>query len=156
MEMIMSFLTRSILLARRAFWWLTRPTTLGVRAIVKNDKNEVLLVKHTYDNCLYLPGGEVGNGENVKNAIKRELFEEVNINCTEMHVVGIYNNKYEYKNDHVILFYVDDFKSEGEKKRSFEIESAAFYPMEHLPDNLSPATKRSIFLKPGKQDFGTW
>lgn len=152
----MGFLARNILLLRKIYWWLFKPTTLGVRAIIKNKKNEVLLVKHTYDKYLYLPGGKVDNGENVKDAIKRELFEEVNINCTEMHVVGIYNNKHEYKNDHIILFYVDDFKIEGDRKKSFEIENASFYPMDSLPNNVSPATKRSIFLDPSKPDYGAW
>lgn len=43
--------------------FIFRPLTLGVRAIVLNDAGELLLVKHTYLNGWYLPGGRVDKGE---------------------------------------------------------------------------------------------
>ncbi len=40
----------------RLYWRLIRPLTLGVRAIVTNERGEVLLLRHTYKSGLYLPG----------------------------------------------------------------------------------------------------
>ena len=47
----------------RVYWRIFKPITLGVRAVVVNDKNEILLVKHTYQNNWFLPGGGVDKGE---------------------------------------------------------------------------------------------
>lgn len=50
-------------------------STLGARAIVINDDNKILLVKHTYQPHWYIPGGGVKKGESTKSAILRELNE---------------------------------------------------------------------------------
>ena len=47
------------------FWWsrLTRAKTLGVRVLVQAEAGRVLLVRHTYLDGWYLPGGGVDGGE---------------------------------------------------------------------------------------------
>ena len=67
---------------RRLFhWWfvLNRPMTLGVRAMVLDAQDRVLLVRHTYIAGWHMPGGGIETGEDALAAITRELEEEANI-----------------------------------------------------------------------------
>lgn len=52
------------------------PTHIVAAAgVVQNKKGEILLV-NTYQDSWVLPGGEVEVGENLVDAVKREIFEE--------------------------------------------------------------------------------
>ena len=62
-----------------SYFFMTRGMTLGVRVLVKNNKDEVLLVRHTYVPGWHLPGGGVDRGEDVETAAGREVFEETGI-----------------------------------------------------------------------------
>lgn len=54
--------------------------TLGVGAVVINDKNELLVIKEKISNLGFkLPGGHIDNGELITNAVVREVFEETGI-----------------------------------------------------------------------------
>lgn len=58
--------------------------TLGVPAIIKNSKGEILLGKRSKNSPLYpsywgLPGGIVDFGESLENAVKREVREELGV-----------------------------------------------------------------------------
>jgi len=60
----------------------TAPThTLGVGAIVINDRNELLVIKERVSNIGYkLPGGHIDLGEKISDAVQREVLEETGIN----------------------------------------------------------------------------
>jgi 8-oxo-dGTP diphosphatase len=54
--------------------------TLGVGAVVINDKNEILVIKEKVSNLGYkLPGGHIDNGEMISTAVQREVLEETGI-----------------------------------------------------------------------------
>ena len=55
------------------------PTTfyrVSAKAIIRNDKGEVLLVKENGGDWNF-PGGGIDHGETVHEALKRELYEEI-------------------------------------------------------------------------------
>lgn len=52
-----------------------------VKALIKNNKGEVLLVKEKSDRW-DLPGGGLNHGEEPEDGIKRELLEELGVNNT--------------------------------------------------------------------------
>ena len=87
---------------------LSRPMTLGARAVVENEAGQVLLVRHTYTKGLYLPGGGVERGETIQQTIRKELEEEGGIRLLRDAVqMGVFSNHQIMKNDHVVLFRVE-------------------------------------------------
>lgn len=54
---------------------------LSLKALIVNVKDEVLVVKDAGRDWWDLPGGGMDHYENTKNAIARELHEEVGLNC---------------------------------------------------------------------------
>ena len=51
---------------------------VSIKALIKNDKNEVLVVKEHQDKW-ELPGGGLDQGESIHDCLKRELKEELDI-----------------------------------------------------------------------------
>jgi 8-oxo-dGTP pyrophosphatase MutT (NUDIX family) len=64
------------------YWRFARGMTLGVRALVIDEKRGVFLVKHSYVSGWHLPGGGVEADETLLDALIRELREEANIEPT--------------------------------------------------------------------------
>lgn len=48
---------------------------ISVKAIIRNDAGDVLLIREE-DGCWELPGGGLEHGENPRKALTREIFEE--------------------------------------------------------------------------------
>jgi 8-oxo-dGTP pyrophosphatase MutT (NUDIX family) len=132
-----------ILKARQLYWFVVRPKTRGVRAIVVDEYGKVLLVKHRYGQGWYLPGGGVGSGETSENALKRELKEEVGIiRFFDEERLGIYVNEQEYKVDTITVFVLRCY--EIEDKKHMEVDQKKFFDPYLLPLETSPGTKRRI------------
>ena len=71
----------------------------SVAGVIRNQNNEVLFTVRKHNpaaGMLDLPGGFVDLGENAENAIKREIFEELNLEIRNMEFIGTYTNKYLY------------------------------------------------------------
>lgn len=128
-------------------WFLLiRPMTLGVRAIVY-DKNAdlILLVRHTYVPGWHIPGGGVDAGETAEQAVLRELREETNIVVDgEPELISFHFNRGASRRDHIVLYRLDEFHQAGEKQPDREIAEVRFFPLDHLPDDISPGTLRRI------------
>jgi 8-oxo-dGTP pyrophosphatase MutT (NUDIX family) len=93
----------------RLQWWITRPTVVGVRTLlIQND--QLLLVRHTYQHHWYFPGGAVHRGEPVADAARREAHEEAGVLLTgELTLLGLYWSFQEGKSDYIALFVATDF-----------------------------------------------
>ncbi len=137
----MSILARLLHTAARLRWRVTRPITVGVRVILEKER-AVLLVKHTYQEQWYLPGGGVGRGETLEHAARREAAEEIGAALGKLRLFGVYTNFYEHKSDHVVIFTCDDFALTG--RTDAEIERFAFFGLDNLPDGVSPGTRRRL------------
>lgn len=64
--------------------------------IVENGQGEVLLVKTQHEGWVY-PGGQVEAGENVIDALIREVKEESGIDVSVSCLIGVYSNTGTYK-----------------------------------------------------------
>jgi mutator protein MutT len=142
----------------RVYWRIFKPITLGVRAIVTNDKNEILLVKHTYQNYWFLPGGGVDKGETFEQAIRRELIEETGYEANIIELFGVYQNTYEGKRDNIVVFVCKNGKF-IDFLPSSEIEKYGFFNVDNLPENTSRGMKKRIDEFCGSstsKNFGAW
>jgi ADP-ribose pyrophosphatase YjhB (NUDIX family) len=122
-----------------------RPMTLGVRGLVIDNADRVLLVRHTYVPGYYLPGGGVESGETLLQALARELHEEGGVSVLSApSLQGVYLNRRVSSRDHVALFVVRHFHCEGARAPDHEIAEAAFFPLDALPEDTTPATRARL------------
>jgi ADP-ribose pyrophosphatase YjhB (NUDIX family) len=132
---------RLVYLAYRIYCFLFRPLALGVRVmVIQND--QVLLVRHTYIEGWYLPGGGVKRGETLDQAARREAHEETGTTLNNLSLAGAYTNLNEWKSDHNILFLSTDFTTSG--KHDHEIAETSFFSLDALPANLWPGHRRRL------------
>lgn len=75
--------------------WVMPTHIIATAGIVINEKDEILMVKtHNYD-CVF-PGGQVEVGENVIDALKREIMEEAGVDIEVGEVFCIASNTKKY------------------------------------------------------------
>lgn len=76
---------------------MTMPTHIvAVGGVVENEKGEILLVK-THDGGWVFPGGQVEVGENLMDALIREVKEESGIDVDVLDLIGVYSNTRTHK-----------------------------------------------------------
>ncbi len=134
-------LARILYSVQRLRWRLFSPVTVGVRLLaVENGK--VLLVRHTYQDGWYLPGGGVLAGESLPDAIRREAAEEAGAVLHELKLFGVYSSFFEGKSDHIVVYICEDFTWQSTANR--EIQSVGCFALDELPLGSSPGTRRRI------------
>jgi ADP-ribose pyrophosphatase YjhB (NUDIX family) len=128
------------------YFLLRRPMTFGARGIVYDETaNSVFLIRHTYVPGWQLPGGGVEIGETALEALTREMEEEGNILFTAEPVLkSLHFNRQSSRRDHVALYLITQFSQTGPKKPDREIAESGFFPLDRLPENTTPATKRRL------------
>lgn len=148
-------LPRLLYRANRWRWRLTRPLTVGVRVLMVRDGG-VLLVRHTYQDHWYLPGGGVMRGETLEQAARREAREETGASLDDLSLFGVYTSFQESKSDHVAVFLCRGFSATGASDG--EIAAVALFPLDALPADASPGTRRRIgeYLAGRSGCFGPW
>lgn len=63
----------------RAYWLVAHPTTRGVKCLL-TEGEQILLVRHTYGRREWdLPGGSMKRGESPETAARREMREELGV-----------------------------------------------------------------------------
>jgi 8-oxo-dGTP pyrophosphatase MutT (NUDIX family) len=124
---------------------VTRPMSLGVRAIVVGAEDKVLLVRHGYVSGWHFPGGGVEVGETCVEALKRELEEEARIVVEGPPILhGIFFNTQSSRRDHVAAYVVRSFRVLGERSPDWEIAEAGFFPRLALPDGTTRASRARL------------
>lgn len=129
----------------RIYYRLSRPLTAGVRGLVRDEQGHVLLVRHSYVDGWYLPGGGVERAETMLAALTRELDEEVGVLLrARPRLVGLYANFREFKSDHVALFLVEHGSYEHVPRSSLEIAEYGFFAPDVLPEGTTRGTRARI------------
>lgn len=124
---------------------LTRPLTIGVRAMVLDAQGRVCLVRHSYVEGWHLPGGAVEPGETLNDALLRELKEETGLAATgKPDLFGAYFNERMGRRDHVMLYVVRSFVETDWRPSPFEIVEYGFHPLDALPEGATGPTRRRL------------
>lgn len=137
---------------RRMAW---QPVTLGVRVLLVRN-GQVLLVRHTYRDGWFLPGGGLKRHETLEAAARREAREEVGAMLGELRLMGAYSNFAEAKSDHVVVFVSESF--EQTPNASAEIAEARFFRFDALPEGVSAGSLRRVqeYIEPSAPASGRW
>lgn len=124
---------------------LARPMSLGVRAIVVDAEDKVMLVRHGYVSGWHFPGGGVEVGETCLQSLKRELEEEARIAIEAPPVLhGLFFNRQTSRRDHIVAYVVRSFRVLGERPPDWEIKEARFFPRKALPEGTTRATRARL------------
>jgi len=103
---------------------------VGVTGVIFNDKNEVLLFKHTYrQHSWSLPGGYLKSGEHPSEALEREIKEESHL------IVSVdtpLKTRTDRKSARLDLCYTGIFIG-GEFTPTKEVSAYGFFPTESMP-----------------------
>jgi ADP-ribose pyrophosphatase YjhB (NUDIX family) len=128
----------------RAWWRFSRSVTLGVRGVACDEAGRVLLVRHTYTKGWHLPGGGVEHRETAADAVVREMAEEGGVQAVSTpRLIGFYANHANFANDHIALYRIDSWRPCA-PKRDAEIAERNFFPIDALPEDITPGTRRRI------------
>jgi len=68
------------------------------------DGDRVLLVKHSYRDGWFLPGGTPESGESLAETACREVLEETGVEISEVTLFGIYSSLAGPESAHVVVF----------------------------------------------------
>ncbi|MBA1156153.1 NUDIX domain-containing protein [Microvirga mediterraneensis] len=140
------------------YWRFSRGLTLGVRAVVLDDRDRVFLIRHTYVPGWHLPGGGVETGETALEALGRELREEACITLDGTpDLFGVYFNRRISRRDHVLVYVIRRFTVLEVKQPDREIAEAGFFPLDQLPEGTTGATRaRLAEILKGRPASANW
>ena len=129
---------------------LTRPLTIGVRAVILDESDavgntKVFLVRHSYVPGWHLPGGAVEAGETVLEALVRETREEcaIAIEPDVPRLFGLYFNRRVSRRDHVAVYVARDFRVLSERDRIGRSWKPASTPLRRCPRGRRPRHGRA-------------
>lgn len=128
---------------------------MGVRVLmIQNQK--VLLIRHSYINGWFMPGGGLKRNENLEQAARREAKEETGAILGNVSFVGVFTNYIQWKTDHTTVFLCKDFEIVG--KSDIEIAEMQFFDLDALPENIYKSHLRLLEMyKAGKMpQVGEW
>ncbi len=70
---------------------------VAVDGIIENENNEILLVKHRHHGVYTVPGGQVEIGENLIDALRREIKEETGVMVEVNKLICVSSNTCTYQ-----------------------------------------------------------
>jgi 8-oxo-dGTP pyrophosphatase MutT (NUDIX family) len=118
------------------YWFLVRPQVVGVKCIL-TDGHDVLLVRHTSGNRAWdLPGGTVRRREAPRNAARREMSEELGRRFEDWTDLGelFVNTNRHHDNLHLFHTRVADRRLD---LNLTELAEAEWFPRDALPADLA-------------------
>jgi len=120
----------------------------GAFATILNERGEVLLCHRTDLDIWNPPGGRVEDGESPWEAVVREIREETGV---EAEVVRLASVSWKPRRTEVLFQFVCRIVA-GELVTTDESDRFAYFPVERLPERLSPAVRHRLTEWSTRQD----
>ncbi len=123
----------------------TQPIIMcGANVIIINEENEILLHHRTDRDWWGLPGGAMELGESMEETARREVLEEINIECLELELFNVYSGEqlyYKYPDGNevynvTVTYLCKSYEGEIKVEKS-EGRDAKFYKIDDIPKNIS-------------------
>jgi 8-oxo-dGTP pyrophosphatase MutT (NUDIX family) len=135
---------RLALLLLRAWWFLARPRSSGVRCVLHHE-DRILLVRHTYgDRRWMLPGGRVRRGEQPLDTARREMGAELGLEASDWRVVARLPTRAGYRRRYTTHYLAADVSSEALRPRAAEIADAGWFVRAALPADRAEAVELAL------------
>lgn len=124
---------------------ITRPLTMGVRAMIFDGDGRVMLVRHSYTPGWHMPGGAIEPRETAEQALARETHEETGLETLGRPALfGLYLNHAMARRDHIALYVVREFRMTERRPSPLEIVEYGFHPLDALPEGTTGPTRRRL------------
>jgi 8-oxo-dGTP diphosphatase len=137
--------------AMRTYWKVRHPTTHGTLVTLWN-QGEVLLVRNSYVPYYSLPGGYIHKDETARQAVVRELSEEIGViaDPDQLELVLEKTHDWEGKKDHVQIFSLELPSRPNIAVDNREVIEAKWYsPARALELQLFPPLREVIEKRAG-------
>ena len=121
---------------------------IGATVLILNEQNELLMLLRTDNGCWGVPGGAMEPGERLEDTAIRETLEETSLQIEELSLFHVFSGPelfYQYPNGDEVYNVSVVYKTSKVKGRikisSKEHMEWNFFPLDNLPDNVSPPIK---------------
>jgi 8-oxo-dGTP pyrophosphatase MutT (NUDIX family) len=119
-------------------WFLRRPRTFGAHALALTPEGKIILVRLRYAPGWRLPGGGRNEREDPRDAVLRELREEIGMtDHGEVRLACELEEATDFKRDLASLLLVRDVRY-APRRWSWEVEQIMEATLDALPADLSP------------------
>jgi 8-oxo-dGTP pyrophosphatase MutT (NUDIX family) len=134
---------RAAYAALRGYWFIARPQTRGVKCVL-TDGDQVLLVRHTYGPRSWdLPGGTIKRGETAAAAASREMDEELGIRVASWRSLGQYEVAVDHRRDVVHCFHAELHAPDLVVDQG-ELAATGWFRRHELPRDLGRYSRRIL------------
>lgn len=131
-------------------WFIRRPRTFGAHALALTPEGKAILVRLRYAPGWRLPGGGRAENEDPRDAVLRELREEIGmIEHGEVQLAAELEERPDFKRDLASLLIVRDVRYRPHRW-SWEVEKIIEVPLDRLPAELSPRASAWLEALEGK------
>jgi len=126
---------------------------VGVGVYIINDQKEILMsLRSSVHAAGYWcpPGGHIEYGESFLEVGARETKEEVDLDVSEIEVIGVTSDVYPEEHKHYITVHLRALKFKGEPKimEQHKFSDLKWFPLNSLPENIFPAVKSFLAENP--------
>lgn len=127
---------------RNMVWRIRRPVATGVRTIIIQD-GQVLLIRHRAGKYPWgLPGGGIKSKERLAEAARREAFEETGVDVQIEYLLGLYDHYHDGLTNFIAVFVArPSGKTVEQIADPFEIAEARYFALNNLPLGLDKGSR---------------